>query len=86
VLPSGDLAVGGDFTSAGGVPASRFAIYTFGSNCPPDLNCDGMVTSQDFFDFLAAFFSNDLAADFNHDNTVTSQDFFDFISAFFTGC
>ena len=45
-----------------------------------------VVNSQDFFDFLAAFFATDPAADFNDDDVVNSQDFFDFLNAFFQGC
>jgi len=52
--------------------------------CPADWNNDGVVNSQDFFDFLAAFFG--AGADFNHSGMTDSQDFFDFVAAFFTGC
>ncbi|MGE3109201.1 MAG: S8 family serine peptidase [Phycisphaerales bacterium] len=52
--------------------------------CPADYNHDGVVTSQDFFNFIADFFS--ASADFNHDGSTTSQDFFDFLGAFFTPC
>jgi hypothetical protein len=52
--------------------------------CAADFNADGEVTSQDFFDFLEAFF--DQRADFNRDGVTTSQDFFDFLGAFFEGC
>ncbi|MGE3106897.1 MAG: GC-type dockerin domain-anchored protein [Phycisphaerales bacterium] len=55
-----------------------------GGSCPADFNADGSVNSQDFFDFLAAFFASD--ADFNHDGVTNSQDFFDFLAAFFAGC
>jgi len=54
--------------------------------CIADFNHDGVVNSQDYFDFLVAFFNNNIAADFNHSGTVNSQDYFDFLVAFFTGC
>jgi hypothetical protein len=53
-------------------------------SCTADWNEDGTVTSQDFFDFLAAFFNNN--ADFNGDGMTTSQDFFDFLAVFFVPC
>ncbi|MBC7773656.1 MAG: PQQ-like beta-propeller repeat protein [Pyrinomonadaceae bacterium] len=52
--------------------------------CPCDWNTDMALNSQDFFDFLAAFFAGN--ADFNDDSMTNSQDFFDFLSCFFTGC
>lgn len=52
--------------------------------CLCDWNTDKVLNSQDFFDFLAAFFSSN--ADFNHDGVTNSQDFFDFLACFFTGC
>ncbi len=54
--------------------------------CAADFNNDTFVNSQDFFDFLAAFFSLQPAADFNADGFINSQDFFDFLAAFFGGC
>jgi probable HAF family extracellular repeat protein len=56
------------------------------SVCPSDFNCDGTITSQDFFDFLGAFFKGAPAGDINRDASVDSQDFFDFLGAFFGGC
>jgi hypothetical protein len=54
--------------------------------CPADFNCSGAVNSQDFFEFLAAFFALNPRADFNHSEAIDSQDFFDFLAAFFTDC
>ncbi|MGE3106800.1 MAG: GC-type dockerin domain-anchored protein [Phycisphaerales bacterium] len=57
-----------------------------GAPCAADFNADGAVNSQDFFDFLSAFFVLAPQADVNHDTFVNSQDYFDFLSAFFVGC
>lgn len=54
--------------------------------CPADFNQDGAVNSDDFFDFLNAFYANDPGADVNGDGAVNSDDFFDFLNTFFTGC
>ncbi len=54
--------------------------------CPADFNGDGVVDSQDFYDFLNEFFAYRSRADFNNDGVVNSQDFFDFLTAFFAGC
>jgi hypothetical protein len=68
-----------------GTPTSvSFNAVIPGPSCTADWNEDGTVTSQDFFDFVEEFFTNN--ADFNGDGVTNSQDFFDFLTAFFTGC
>jgi len=57
------------------------------SICYADYNCDGSVNSQDFFDFISGFMSEDPRVDsINLDGYVNSQDLMDFIAAFFAGC
>jgi hypothetical protein len=57
----------------------RFAISPLS-----DWNRDGVLNSQDFFDYLGQFFQNN--GDFNHDGVTNSQDLFDFLASFFAGC
>jgi len=61
-------------------------VFTPPVTCRADFNADGAANSQDFFDFLSAFFAATPEADFNDDGSINSQDFFDFLVAFFAGC
>ena len=54
--------------------------------CKSDFNCTGGTSVQDIFDFLGAWFANNIAADFNGSGAVTVQDIFDFLAAWFSGC
>jgi uncharacterized membrane protein len=62
------------------------ATLSGGPECAADFNRDSELNSQDFFDFLVAFFAAEPSADFNADARINSQDFFDFLAAFFEGC
>jgi hypothetical protein len=77
---AGATLSGGGFSLTGGF------WVAMAPTCRADFNADGSANSQDFFDFLTAFFGADPSADFNDDAVINSQDFFDFLSEFFTGC
>ncbi len=64
-----------------GTALSDIGVLTVSIACPCEWNGDGVLNSQDFFDFLASFFKNN--ADFNKDGVTNSQDFFDFLVCFF---
>lgn len=66
--------------------SARSSVSMLRGPLASDFNHDTFVNSQDFFDFIAAFFSLQPAADFNSDAFINSQDFFDFVAAFFAGC
>ncbi len=85
VFHNGALAVGGEFLRAGDHPSAYFALWRC-PTCPADFNADNRVNSQDFFDFLTAFFNANPAADFNADGAIDSQDYFDYLAAFFAPC
>ncbi|MGE3108643.1 MAG: GC-type dockerin domain-anchored protein [Phycisphaerales bacterium] len=93
LIPGNDYVV---FVAPGafdGTPCDGNYALTIdqGISCVPccDFNGDGVINSQDFFDFLIAFFASAPNADFNGDGMINSQDFFDFIVCFFSppaGC
>lgn len=53
--------------------------------CAADFNADLVVSVQDIFDFLAAYFSGDASADVSGGG-LSVQDIFDYLAAYFTGC
>ncbi len=84
ILPDGSVTVVGYGSRVN--PARTEALMWRSLRCAADFNGDGAANSQDFFDYLNAFFAGDPAADFNADGTLNSQDFFEFVNAFFVGC
>jgi hypothetical protein len=64
--------------------AWRMSISSGVPTCRCDVNRSGALNSQDFFDFVVAFFAGD--ADFDGSGETNSQDFFDVLLCFFGGC
>ncbi|MFN7020983.1 MAG: matrixin family metalloprotease [Phycisphaerales bacterium] len=54
--------------------------------CPADFNLSGVVSVQDLFDYLAAYFAGDPNADVNASGALTVQDLFDYMALYFAGC
>jgi hypothetical protein len=72
-------------TGVGPAPIVDMGAYEQ-PRCRADWTMDGVLNSQDFFDYLSDFFAADPVADFNFSGVVNSQDFFDFLAQFFAGC
>jgi hypothetical protein len=76
------LYVGGEFTTAGGVPSSHIAKWQGCATEPPcalgDLNCDGVVNVSDLLILLGAWGTcaepNNCLADLNDDGIVNVSD------------
>lgn len=56
------------------------------SDCPADVNLDGMSTVDDLFIYINWWFSAVRTADFNVSGTVSIDDLFLYLNAWFVGC
>ncbi|HMN39874.1 MAG TPA: GC-type dockerin domain-anchored protein [Phycisphaerales bacterium] len=54
--------------------------------CLADFNGDDVLSVQDIFDFLNAWFAGSCFADYNHINGLGVQDIFDYLNSWFAGC
>ena len=84
---NGDLVMGGNFSTAGGIVSPNFARY----GCPdppcfPDCNGDGLLTLSDFGCFQTRFAVGNMLADCNRDSLLQLSDFGCFITKYALGC
>ncbi len=54
--------------------------------CAADFDQSGILTVQDIFVFVSAWFSRDPRADWNAVGGITEQDIFDYLAVWFAGC
>jgi len=54
--------------------------------CPADIDGNGLLDADDFFDYLDLFASGDPGANFDDDPALDANDFFAFLSEFAAGC
>lgn len=74
-------------TTGKGAPILMTTIsQALSPSCPPDVNGDGLVNTQDFITFLNAYNSGDPLADFNLDGEQNIIDFLAFLNAYNVGC
>jgi lysophospholipase L1-like esterase len=77
--------------SYGGVDQLHFYLlpyrqYVANFACAADFNEDQMVTVQDLFDFLTAYFTGDWRADVDRSDDVGVGDIFEYLRLYFAGC
>jgi hypothetical protein len=76
----------GQFDSTGGGGPVIGGFWAVVPPCTADFNQSGVISVQDIFDFLAAYFAGNPRADFNYSGVISVQDIFDFLAAYFAGC
>jgi hypothetical protein len=61
-----------------GIDARNTGVY--GRSCPPDLNGDGAVNTQDFVLFLNLWAGSGAQADWNADGVIDTRDFLAYLT------
>lgn len=82
------LSDSGPYTVTVASLCSGIAVSTTATvdvNCTADFNNDNLITVQDIFNYLNAWFANDPRADINGGG-LSVQDIFDFLNLWFVGC
>jgi len=75
-----------EFTSPCGTTASAPAVVEVFGCRSADINGNGVLSPQDIFDFLFAYFSGAAEGDFDESGEISVQDIFDFLFWYFSGC
>lgn len=73
-------------TDIQGQGTGRLYVKYDATLCVGDFNNNGVNTVQDLFEFLSAYFANDIRADANQSGAISVQDIFDYLAAYFAGC
>lgn len=77
-------AIAGEGTRNGS--RAFFLIRDLPVGCAADFDNSGVLTIQDVFGYMGAWFNGDLQADFDRDGDLSTGDVFGFLGAWFAGC
>ncbi len=80
------IDVQGDSVVRAAIDAFSIRAFICEDTCRADINGDGIVDADDFFEFLSLFAAGDPVADMNADGVIDADDFFEFLSLFAAGC
>jgi len=88
VLDQDALAIAVPADDNAGDRSGAVYVYEIGGApaCPPDLDADGDLDADDFFDYLDLFASGDPAADLTGEGLIDADDFFEYLTLFAAGC
>ena len=86
--PDGSVVYFATRFTSNGAPGALYAVrITDEVDCAADLDGDGDADADDFFSYLDAFASGDLAlCDIDGDGDCDADDFFSYLDVFAAGC